>query len=108
MYSLSWQRPFVGNPPARQDHPCNPPSWHYPSTSLARTRDQGNAKQQLMGKCEAISANKLCKIGTNRSKFTGKDVRPVCWLGQSANGVRCKRERNRAEGESNLRKTARG
>ena len=40
MYTLlTWQRPFVGNPPASQDHPCNPPSWHYPSTSLARTRE---------------------------------------------------------------------
>ena len=40
MYTLlPWQRPFVGNPPASQDHPCNPPSWHYPSTSLARTRE---------------------------------------------------------------------
>ena len=57
MYSLSWQRPFVGNPPARQDHPCNPPlgttlqrAWPGPGKRQAATNGQmrGNLGKQAL------------------------------------------------------------
>ena len=58
MYTSSPGRaPLWVTPPPSQDHPCNPPSLLALPFNEAG-QDQGNAKEQLMGKCEAIWANK--------------------------------------------------
>ena len=63
MFTLPWHHLFVGNPlRARQDHPSNPPSWHYyPSTSLGNAANgqmrSNLSKQALPAKLEPTAAN---------------------------------------------------